>query len=552
MTFVPMNSTFRNMPVWKLVFFALLPVYGLYYAPFGINETDGGFLTGLAWQVLQGKVLYQDIIYVRPPLPVYSRALELMLLPESYAVLGERWIFYTKVWLYAWMAATLLATGRQRWFLAALGFVVSAHCYPAMAWHTVDGIFWAVTSVFLLFHSTKSSVWWLIAAGLALAAAILCKQSFYPLLGVFGLGLWLIRDFGLQGKWLFVAGFGLGMGLFGLYLQQNQLLDAYFTMTNGAANSGQALQHGIVDYFLITPELAFPSILGVLGIFYLQGKSGVPAKLPQVMWALWLLALVWSFAAVTWLRQEHTAPFAQTRMMFWLAAGWGVYRVWQERKSGLSRENLVFLLLLGISWSAAISWGYNLPLLFTTPWIWAGIQWTEHLVRGRANQWSGYFRVVLFISLLITFRIGYEFIYRDGFRSEMYMQLGDTFPKLNGIYSDAQTADLYLDFKMLSQKYAGQFAVLPAFPLADFLTGSRPKLPLDWVVNRETNGRNELVYQQAQRCGYIFIEKQYQRQLDKNPELEVTNELYKRWQVVEETAHFIVIKNPAPDASGVQ
>lgn len=544
MTFVPMKNTTGTTNSWKWVFFALLPVYALYYAPFGINETDGGFLTGLAWQVLQGKVLYQDIIYVRPPLPVYSRALELMLLPESYAVLGERWIFYTKLWLYSWMAAALLTDQWRRWFLAALGFVVSVHCYPAMAWHTVDGIFWAVTSLFFLFHSTKGSTWWSIAAGLALAAAILCKQSFYPLVGIFGLGIWLSRDMRLQGKWLFVAGFGLGMGLWGLYLQQNQIFDAYLSMTNGAANSGQAFQHGVVDYFLITPELAFPSILGVLVIFYLQGKPNVPAMLPKALWALWLLALVWSFAAVTWLRQEHTAPFAQTRMMFWLAAGWGVYRIWQERKLGPSRDTLLFLLLLGISWSAAISWGYNLPLLFTTPWLWAGIQWTEYVVRGRASHWSGYFRVALFISLLATFRIGYEFIYRDGVRREMTEHLGDIFPKLGGIYSDAETADLYLNFKQLAQKHSGQFAVLPAFPQADFLSGNFPELPLDWVVNRETNGLNETVYTNADQCKVIFIEKEYLPQLNRNPELEVTKTLYERWEVVEETAHFIVIQKP--------
>ena len=57
-------------PLFKWLFFSLLAAYCLCYAPYGVNETDGGFVTGLAWQTLQGKTLYGDVVYVRPPLPV--------------------------------------------------------------------------------------------------------------------------------------------------------------------------------------------------------------------------------------------------------------------------------------------------------------------------------------------------------------------------------------------------------------------------------------------------------------------------------------------------
>ena len=88
---------FDPLLFWRVLFFSLLAAYCWYYAPYGINETDGGFLTGLAWQLLNGKTMYADVVYVRPPLPIWLRALELMLLPESWAILGERWIFFGKV-----------------------------------------------------------------------------------------------------------------------------------------------------------------------------------------------------------------------------------------------------------------------------------------------------------------------------------------------------------------------------------------------------------------------------------------------------------------------
>ena len=92
----------------KWLFFSVLALYSMAYAPFGINETDGGFITGLAWQVLSGKQLFTEIIYVRPPLPIWFRAAELAVLPENWAVFAERILFFWKIGLYSLLAADIL------------------------------------------------------------------------------------------------------------------------------------------------------------------------------------------------------------------------------------------------------------------------------------------------------------------------------------------------------------------------------------------------------------------------------------------------------------
>ena len=188
------GSDARDRMLWMVVFFGLLAGYCFCYAPWGINETDGGFLTGLAWQVLSGKTLYQDVIYVRPPLPVWLRAIEMHILPEHWAVLGERWIFYLKVGLYSWCGAAVLASAARRWMLAAFGFVVSVHCYPPMAWHTVDGILFSVLGIWCV----KKIPWsgGAVLAGVSICAALLCKQSFYPIVAVFA-GM-VLFDFNLR------------------------------------------------------------------------------------------------------------------------------------------------------------------------------------------------------------------------------------------------------------------------------------------------------------------------------------------------------------------
>ncbi|MDX1913202.1 MAG: hypothetical protein SFV22_17035 [Saprospiraceae bacterium] len=519
------------MRLWRYIFFGLVVGYGWYYAPFGVNETDGGFLTGLAWQVLNGKLLYQDIVYVRPPLPVYLRALELQLLPEHLAVLGERWIFYAKLAFYSWLAAILLARDERRWQLATLGFVVSAHCYPPMAWHTVDGILFAVLAVYLAAKNTRFSLFF---AGICLLLSMLCKQSFYPLLPLFALWL-LVEKAGRLQRMLCFAG-GWALGWVGFFSQHDPAV--FFRMTQGAASVGQAWQHGIVDYFLITPELALPSLLllaPVAGWFWKNRFNSIALT----TWNGWLVALAVSYAAVTWLRQEHTAPFAQSRALFWVA---GIYFLLATRGI-FARQNLTPVLLLAITWCAAVSWGYNLPLLFSTPWIWAAMEITRRLEKG---QISGIITLStalgMLLLLLFAFRIGHEFVYRDGRRSEMKTHMGDIFPSLTGIYSDAASGALYRDLQQLAARYGPVFKTLPAFPQANFLTGTRPPLPLDWVVNRETNGDNTLIMREiAEQHPVIFIQKSFQEKIATDPELEITRRVLEQGRVLEETPFFTVI-----------
>jgi len=582
------------------MFFTLVVGYCLYYAPFGVNETDGGFLTGLAWQVLNGKVLYHDIVYVRPPLPVWLRAMELQILPEHLAVLGERWIFYIKIALYSWLGAAVLTLGERRWVLAVFGFVVSAHCYPPMAWHTVDGILFAVMAAFFAteggmafrpsgeaaFTAQTNSFRGVNAsgpdglkaipplaalAGVCLFCALLCKQSFYPLLPLFALFLFLEKENRWRKTAWFFGVFLLCTVLFSNYLYQNNTLSAFFQMTSGAASGGQALQHGILDYFRITPELALPSILLLIPVAWWFWKGKNP-RLALMAWSMWLIALVTSYAAITWLRQDHTVPFAQSRVMFWVAVFWtgftvltgftgwtglrGVGFFWTgftgwtglrgvlfRKKGGINPVNPVqhigpSVLLLGITWCASVSWGYNLPILFATPWVWAGMEITTVIAESVKP-----YRFVMLLFLLLSFRVGHEFVYRDGRRSEMQVPMGSIFPALSGIYSDPETAELYRDLKQLVVRYGPNFKTLPAFPQANFLTKTSPPLPLDWVVNRETNGDNTLIFKNLKEIQpVVFIQKSFREKIESDPEMEVVRKIFQNGKVVAETKHFWVIE----------
>ncbi|MBL7827206.1 MAG: hypothetical protein JNJ57_11275, partial [Saprospiraceae bacterium] len=333
------------------------------------------------------------------------------------------------------------------------------------------------------------------------------------------------------------GGVASALALWWVYLAQAGLSAMYMSLTAGSTTTGQAVQHGLFDYWMITPELAIPSVL-TMAFLYLRRKS----PLSGLVWALWLLALIWSYTTVTWLRQEHTAPFAQSRFLFLLAAGWMLTHRYRERGSHWSRKSIISLLLLSVSWCASISWGYSLPLLFAAPWIWGvfeisdSIHWDERL-----KPLAVAYRIALVASLLVAFRVGYEFVYRDGKRSEMTEHLGDIFPKLQGIYSDLQTAAKYRDLANLAQQYGPNYAILPAFPQAHFLTGTTPPLPMDWVVNRESNGENELIIKGLNRTDWIFIEKSHLDQADKDPQLSVTQRVLTQCERKGETEYFVLL-----------
>ena len=535
------------------LFFAVVLLYCLLYAPYGINETDGGFLTGLGWQVLCGKTLYQNILYVRPPVPVWLRALELTLLPESWSILGERWIFYFKIGAYSWLAADLLAKGYYRWVLASFGFIVSVHNYPACAWHTVDGILFSVLAWWLYAARSTRPLIFAALAGVSFCAALLCKQSFFPLAVIFPV-LMLVWNHPRKGARIFVfsASAFFCTALFFSYLYQKDILRSYLQMTGAAASGGQALQHGFLDYLRIKPVLALLSLplLAPVVWWFLKRKNTDTAF---STWNLWTSLLLGGYVFETWNRGEFTAPFSQARLMFLLAmayAGWLVFDWFRTHKStsvfkkGLP-DGVVFLLcLLAISWTASVSWGYNLPIFFATPWIFAALE----IGRTLSEAWQsrppakGWYLAQILLLLAVA-RFNYEFVYRDGLRSDMTEHLGAVFPALQGIYSTPETAALYRDLRNLTQRYGQNFVVLPAFPQAHFLAGGCSPLPLDWVVKRETNGDNRLIMSNlTDKKPVLFIQKSFLDKIPSDPELELIKQLMDSGKRLEETSCFQVIR----------
>jgi hypothetical protein len=150
--------------------------------------------------------------------------------------------------------------------------------------------------------------------------------------------------------------------------------------------------------------------------------------------------------------------------------------------------------------------------------------------------------VVALAVLLAVFRYGYEFVYRDGKRADMDRDLGQIFPALTGIYSTPEKSLLYADLKNLAARYP-VFKTLPAFPQAGFLTGTKPPLPLDWVVRRETNGNDAPLWAAMQKNRpVLLVEKNAEAKIASDPELVFVRAVLEKATILEETAYFKVMR----------
>ncbi|MFN4079314.1 MAG: hypothetical protein ACK4NS_00305 [Saprospiraceae bacterium] len=521
---------------WRATaYVGLVGVYAALYAPYGINETDCGYLSGLAWRVLHGQALYADTLYIRPPMSVWLRALEMQLLPHEGGLFWERVLFFVKTGIYAWTCAALLnGPGVRRWALALLGFVVSVHCAPPGAWYTTDGILLCAIG----FAFVPKRRW--VTAGLCVGLAMLCKQSFYPAIGLL---IWAAAwQGGVRGAVMSVLGAVLPVGAFGLYLMQNGLWAAFKAMNSGTASADIAWRRGFWDFAQIDPRLM--AVTAAFALPFALAYRRRPA-LAWLLWAGWLTALIGSYGFTIWQRGEFTLPFSQTRLLFIFAAI-GAALLFFHKKTLLPP---MLLPLLGLSWCAAISEGYNLPILLATPWIWVIWETGCHLsgriasapLRAALSRWAW---AAALAGCIAVFRLGYAYGYRDGRRAEMRVDVGAYFPALRGIRTTPERAELYRELKSLSAEFPN-FAVLPYFSSAHWITRSQPFLPSDWTNLLETNGMYHLFNAALERDRpTIFFEKKYAATLPREPKLIWTKKTLERMICIRETPNWQVYRLP--------
>lgn len=142
------SDPLRVWTVWAPLLAVL--VYWGFFALYGFNPTDDGFILAQSWRIVLGQIPHVEFTSPRPV------GAGLLHVPEVLTPVGllalDRLVVLLQFW---WIAVAALGLLRprhwspsplQRFLLVAAAFLLSTGVWPIMAWHTVDGLFIAFTA----------------------------------------------------------------------------------------------------------------------------------------------------------------------------------------------------------------------------------------------------------------------------------------------------------------------------------------------------------------------------------------------------------------------
>jgi energy-converting hydrogenase Eha subunit E len=481
----------KNNPKFNPAFllFAALPVvFFLLFGFHGMDAADRGFIPALAYRILSGEVIYHDFYYVRPPLTPYLHTIEMILFPANWEMLAYRFFFYAFMWLSIFWSLKALqkffdfeAIGVSPWLLGAIAYVLSVHNFFAAPWHTLDGIVFASLGFFLIARSPKLGS---VAAGLfCLGLAAMAKQPF-GIVPVVGVGLvFLLYDWkkALLGTLLAVGAAGVLLAVIELLLTPGINFTQEMLAQTQGVSSLQEMRWG--GYQLYVRPALFGFGPGML--LWLALKYGAKMKFAGVGMAAYIFV---GFAVVTgglfYLTWQH-GDFLQPKAGFYHALVFAGGMIAGITFFSQNRKGMALLLaMFAVAWASGISWGYAIPVLYCLPAVVAIAFFLGEVAMFKIPRW--YWPSIMGIVTVGIFALNF-YVYHDAFRTEITHDLGEVFPKLSHIKAGDIQYNRYVELKALHSKYGDNFTVLPSLPLANYLTDTKPVVPVDWAHDAELN-----------------------------------------------------------------
>ncbi|MCB0841860.1 MAG: hypothetical protein KDE26_01205 [Bacteroidetes bacterium] len=534
-------SSSAEKPLKLRILTIILPIiYFLAFGLIGFSDTDQGFIQALSWRVINGEVPYLDFIYVRPPLSIYMHAIPMLIFPEPLVIPAERFLFYLFIALTVfWTTRTLQAyfdfhkIGVSVELFYALAFIFCVHNFPPMPWHTVDGLLWAsfganrIARGKTTFHHSLGLI--------ALFMAGMCKQAFYPLIIMGPALLWI-----LHGRRAFFR------GLLGGYLPLLAVVSLilinmpewgklFVAQTTASSNLNDLIDTGLIKYikpfFFVSLPLVFAWRFHILYDW---------KYLPVSIFGCVFFGLLGLHVFKAMQTSTYIGPsFGFSQGFFLLAIGMALKDFWLNNKASSVQ---IFLLL--ISWCTGISWGYANNMLFFAPILFGFIFILYHELGLIVPR---YFFGTICILVVWIFATLYQYPYRDSPRSQINQSPGEYFPAFTYIKTGDEFIEKTREFHEIHQSFQGAFTILPAFPLASFITHTNNPLSVDWAHNAEAiyHQNQELLQKELnQQANFVLIQKDKIKEAnDPQPYGSlITGYIIDNWEKAWEGTYFVVYR----------
>lgn len=328
--------------MYRNIFLFLSFLYLVFISVYSVNQFDLGYQLSIIIRIKSGQIIYKDFDYIRPFFSVifWDSILKLIPISSDFLILISR--FFTIV------ESFIICHIIQRFFFensdiqtTIFLLICFLHTFPIMPWHTIDGIFFSVLSLF--FYKKK----WHLSALIFVVFAALTKQSFF----IFGFIMSLIvirylyrnRLLNKNDLKIFIpTTLFLIFSLFYYNILEN--FELFFNQVFNSSASSNFYESSIAIYFSDKKEITVVFILSLILIYFLKINRKTVEYFLLILFPIIIIF-----------------PFFNQGVF------WGIHSLFLILIVLFLKyepKNKFIFLFLFLAWSSSISWGYNTPIFF--------------------------------------------------------------------------------------------------------------------------------------------------------------------------------------------
>lgn len=451
----------------------------LLFSWMGFSPTDDGFTLAYSRRIIEGQIPHRDFIIIRPFLSPLTHV-PFVLFGGEYTLWWSRLFVWFQLVCIAWLWIVIINRALnhglkpgEKFCAALIAFMLCAHEYPIMAWHTVDGLLLSSLGLALCARPYPRHK---LIGYLFLAMAYLCKQSFLFLTPA---ALFILNDWRQVKYW--AAAFVPAALYIGFLLVAGAFDDGLLQLTS----QYDLWPVGVASY--LTPLTLAGLLLGgsysLLGLPHWKLRflrdSQMQRRLGTLFFAIVVLIAAFNLARGTWIQISFVAVgmAAAVTAIQWLRP---------QSRTPIAR---VMLLALVCAWSVSLSIGYNTPVLASGVLIVLLIMLSAGYVQRPAVQPFHFALGIASVLITLSFVFNREnHIYKEQPAHALTYALGDVLRGGSGIRTNGNTYALLRDLRNVTDqvRHSGkQFILLPDLAAYWITSEQLNPLPIDWVQGIE-------------------------------------------------------------------
>ncbi|MBD3582672.1 hypothetical protein [Flavobacterium selenitireducens] len=529
---------------YRIAFLATVAFYALFFARFGFENWDTGFVQSQSWRVANGEQAFRDFWSIRPPVTAYFHGFFVWVLPDYAQVYLLRVIGYLLFALQVFFVVDgvdrlffLRRYKIDKWGAMLVCFVMATGKIYPDPWFTVDGILFASAAFYILARVQKANVFTFIAVALLAVLSAGCKQSFYFVPVFFS--IWIALRFGWKKAVLFVVSAAAFVFAIGSCFVSIASFSNIMSQISGTGNSRDFLELGLLCY-LNAFQTKFVWV-GLLALSFCFAAFNSGKRFPDVGSVLKWLAIATFLSA---LAAIPIFGFNTASTILLVAVSVAFFRKTHFQMNRIAKY-FPIAVLTGIAWCAGLSKGFPFPVLFAH-----ALALSFFVLMFDDFGTYRIKRLYLFLSVPIGILlvVGNFSRYRETGFLDLDCNLSAVSPKLAGVVASAETSEKLQEVKMLREKYGQPYVVAPSLPQVYYLFGDRNPLPADWLTTFELkNASGTFLRATPALAKFLFLERSFvsgepflNPKDDKNEFSLYANYVLKHGKPVEKTRHFLV------------